>query len=115
MRPPPGTTLGGQGMATKKKTEETEVMETVAEETVAAPAGPDDLVEVMLFKDSGKYKDDVFVAVNGVGCLIKRGEPVKIKRKFAEVLQNSMKQDQSTAELIEYEANRFREAEKQLI
>ena len=112
MRPPPGTTLGGQGMATKKKTEETDVMETVE---TAAPAGPDDLVEVMLFKDSGKYKDDVFVAVNGVGCLIKRGEPVKIKRKFAEVLQNSMKQDQSTAELIEYEANRFREAEKQLI
>ena len=97
-------------MATKKKIEETEAVE----ETVAA-VSPDDLVEVMLFKDSGKYKDDVFVAVNGVGCLIKRGEPVKIKRKFAEVLQNSMKQDQSTAELIEYEANRFREAEKQLM
>lgn len=97
-------------MATKKKIEETEAVD----ETAAVPS-PDDLVEVMLFKDSGKYKDDVFVAVNGVGCLIKRGEPVKIKRKFAEVLQNSMKQDQSTAELIEYEANRFREAEKQLM
>ena len=52
-----------------------------------------ELVEVKLFKDNNKYKDDVFVSVNGDNCLIKRGERVKIKRKFAEVLEQSDIQD----------------------
>lgn len=61
----------------------------------------DELVEVKLFKDNSKYKDDVFVSVNGDNCLIKRGERVKIKRKFAEVLEQSDMQDAHTARLIE--------------
>ena len=60
-----------------------------------------ELVEVKLFKDNNKYKDDVFVSVNGENCLIKRGERVKIKRKFAEVLEQSDMQDAQTARLIE--------------
>ena len=60
-----------------------------------------ELVEVKLFKDNSKYKDDVFVSVNGDNCLIKRGERVKIKRKFAEVLEQSDMQDAQTARLIE--------------
>ena len=58
-------------------------------------------VEVKLFKDNGKYKDDVFVAVNGENCVIKRGERVQIKRKFAEVLDHSEHQDYETSLLIE--------------
>lgn len=69
----------------------------------------DELVEIMLFKDNERYKDDVFVAVNGETCQVKRGVPVKIKRKFAEVIQNSMKQDAETAQLIERESGRFRQ------
>ena len=66
-------------------------------------------VEIQLFKDSGKYKDDVYVAVNGQNCLIQRGKPVKVKRKFAEVLRQSLEQDNETADMIrelesEYEA-----------
>ena len=57
-------------------------------------------VEIQLFKDSGKYKDDVYVAVNGENCLIQRGKPVKVKRKFAEVLRQSMEQDNETADMI---------------
>lgn len=60
-----------------------------------------ELVEVKLFKDNNRYKDDVFVSVNGENCLIKRGERVKIKRKFAEVLEQSDMQDAQTARLIE--------------
>ena len=60
-----------------------------------------ELVEVKLFKDNNKYKDDVFVSVNGDNCLIKRGERVKIKRKFAEVLDQSDMQDYQTSKLIE--------------
>lgn len=36
---------------------------------------------------------DIFVAVNGESILIKRGEPVKIKRKFLEVIQNAEAQN----------------------
>ena len=70
----------------------------------------EELVDVMLFKDNGKYKDDVFVCVNGENCVVQRGKPVKIKRKFAEVLRQSMEQDASTAQLIERESRSFQQA-----
>ena len=57
-------------------------------------------VEIQLFKDGGKYKDDVYVAVNGQNCLIQRGKPVKVKRKFAEALRLSLEQDNETADMI---------------
>lgn len=58
-------------------------------------------VEIELFKDSKDYKDDVFVAVNGNSVVIKRGEKVKIDKKYAEALENSIKQDKSTAKLMD--------------
>ena len=61
----------------------------------------EELVSVKLFKDTGKYKDDVFVGCNGEAIAIKRGERVKIKRKFAEILDNSEHQDYETAQMIE--------------
>ena len=70
----------------------------------------EELVEIKLFKDNGKYKDDVFVSVNGETIAIKRGERVKIKRKFAEVLENSDHQDQETARLIEEKSSEGRKA-----
>lgn len=70
-------------------------------------ASGEEYVEVKLFKDNGKYKDPVFVAVNGENCVIQRGERVKIKRKFAEVLDNSDRQDYETAKLIEQKSKEF--------
>jgi hypothetical protein len=67
----------------------------------------DELVNIHLFKDNGKYKDDVFVAVNGQRVLIKRGETVQLKKKFADVLEQSMRQDQATASLIERESSSY--------
>jgi len=64
-------------------------------------------ISVKLFKDNDRYKDDVYVAVNGQNCVIKRGEWVKIKRKFALVLDASEIQDMKTAEFIEREQRRF--------
>ena len=46
-------------------------------------------VEIRLFKDGDKYKDDVLVGINGYMCRVKRGVPVKIKRRFAEVIAQS--------------------------
>ena len=71
----------------------------------------EELVAVKLFRDNDHYRDDVYVAVNGHNCVIKRGEWVKIKRKFAMVLDASEIQDMKTAEMLEAEQNRFREAE----
>ena len=65
------------------------------------------LVSIRLFKDNDKYKDDVFVAVNGERVQIRRGETVLIKKKFADVLEQSMKQDVATANMIERESSDF--------
>ena len=67
-------------------------------------------ISVKLFKDNDRYKDDVYVAVNGQNCIIKRGEWVKVKRKFALVLDASEIQDMKTAEFIEREQRRFAES-----
>lgn len=61
----------------------------------------EEYVQVQLFKDGKDYKDDVFVSVNGENCVIKRGHPVKIKRKFALVLEQSQAQDVRAAEYAE--------------
>lgn len=75
--------------------------EAKAKKAAEHAAYMEEYVEVKLFKDNDKYKDDVFVAVNGENCVIKRGERVKIKRKFAEVLDHSEHQDYETSKLIE--------------
>ena len=75
--------------------------EEKAKKAAELEAYMNEYVEVKLFKDNDKYRDDVFVAVNGENCVIKRGERVKIKRKFAEVLDHSEHQDYETSKLIE--------------
>lgn len=62
---------------------------------------PDELVSVRMIKDNGKYKDDVFVAVNGESIQIQRGKTVSIKRKFADVLENSEIQAVTAAQIME--------------
>lgn len=69
-------------------------------------------ISVKLFKDNDRYRDDVYVAVNGQNCIIKRGEWVKVKRKFALVLDSSEIQDMRTAEFIEREQKRFASSER---
>jgi len=71
------------------------------------PYDPNEQVTIRLFKDNDRYKDDVFVCVNGDACLIKRGETVSVKRKFADVLEQSMAQDNKTADLMDARAADF--------
>ena len=68
-------------------------------------------VKVKLFRDNNKYKDDVYVSVNGENCVIKRGIEVEIKRKFAAVLDSSDLQDYETSMLIEKKSNEFAKSE----
>ena len=78
----------------------------------SAEAYLNEYVAVKLFRDNDRYKDDVYVAINGKNCVIKRGEWVRIKRKFALVLDQSEIQDMQTAEMLEAEQSRFRAAEE---
>jgi hypothetical protein len=64
-------------------------------------------ISLKLFRDNDRYRDDVYVAVNGQNCIIKRGEWVRIKRKFALVLDASEIQDMKTGEFMEREQARF--------
>ena len=90
-----------------KKATEPHAEGMTAEERAAHKAYMNELVEIKLFKDTGKYKDDVFVSCNGETVAIRRGERVKIKRKFAEILDNSEHQDYETAQLIEQKTGEF--------
>lgn len=92
--------------------------QAVAAAKAASPAPAskkgDELVSIQLFKDNDKYKDDVFVAVNGERVQIKRGERVQIKRKFADVLEQSMRQDTATANMIERQSAEYEAKAKSL-
>ena len=73
--------------------------------TQAAKSAPkhdegEEYVEVELFRDNGRYKDDVLVCVNGESCQIQRGVRTKIKRKFYWAIQNQMRQDKATSIML---------------
>ena len=57
-------------------------------------------VRIKLFKDNSRYKEDVFVSVNGVNFKIRRGVEVEVPPEVAEVLEHSQMQDERTAARI---------------
>lgn len=67
----------------------------------------DDLVEFEAFYDGDKYKDDIFVCINGKPMQIKRGVKVKIPRAVAKVLTQSIESDKQTAKMMDSLANEF--------
>lgn len=73
---------------------------------------PNELIEFEAFYDDDRYKDDIFVAVNGRRYQIKRGVKVKIPRFIYEVIMNSIEQDKATADLMERESSRYTESLK---
>ena len=73
---------------------------TRAELIAAEKKRMEEYVTFELFKDDDKYKDDVYVSVNGSNCVIQRGVPVRIKRKFAMELAKSQQEDMRTAARI---------------
>lgn len=99
-------------LAEAKAAVEPKVNGMTADERAAHEAYMNELVPIKLFKDNGKYKDDVFVSCNGETIAIKRGELVYIKRKHAEILDNSEHQDYETAMLIEKKTAEFEAAAK---
>ena len=98
-------------MATNKDVKETMEAPQAAEVKVA---DPNELVEIYLFEDGDRYKDDVFVAVNGKTFQIKRGENVKVPRYVKEVLDNSMTQDKAAAKYMKMKQDAYETDAKKL-
>ena len=84
---------------TNVNTEATVDNEAVQAQVITDPG--EELVTIQLFKDNGRYKDDLYVCVNGERLLIQRGKPVQVKRKFAEVIESSMRQDQLAGAMMQ--------------
>lgn len=68
---------------------------------------PMETVTVRLFKDNSKYKDPVFVGINGKNYLIERGKEVEVPRCVSEVLKNSLAQDDFANAVIAETSARF--------
>lgn len=83
------------------------------EATKAMNAAGEEYVTVKLFKDNTRYVDDVYVGVNGENCRIPRGIPVKIKKKFWDVLELSDMQDAKTAQMMDEKVNEFERESKE--
>lgn len=56
--------------------------------------------KLMLFKDNDKYRDDLFVCVNGRSYLIQRGVEVEVPWFVAEVIKNAMKAESEAMERL---------------
>lgn len=100
----------------RRASEEEQVLaeQTMAEEqsqeteSCTGATEPDE-VEVELFKDNGRYRDDVVVGVNGKLYVIKRGVRVKVPRAVKEILDHSREQDTQTALMMDSLENRYQE------
>lgn len=69
----------------------------------------EDYVEIMVPR-SEKNPGPVFIGVNGENVLVKRGEYVKVKRKFAEALKLSFQQDNAAADYQDMLVREYKEA-----
>nr|DAJ76683.1 MAG TPA: hypothetical protein [Caudoviricetes sp.] len=98
----------------------TEAVENTADEEVAENTASvsddylEELVEIMLFKDSDKYSDDLVVTLNGKNYQIKRGVKVMVPRKVQLVIEDSMKQAGLAADYEEEAQQQYKELENRL-
>ena len=66
----------------------------------------DKTVKIKLFKDNDRYKDDLFVGLNGRRYNIKRGVEVEVPGCVAEIIRVSEKQQRKTEALIDEMSSR---------
>ena len=86
-------------MATSKEKTEKETVENTAAETVEESMGKYVRIRLPLTRDQ---KEDMYVGLNGVGYLIKRGQEVDVPAGVAEIIQRS---EEMLAQALEYEAS----------
>ena len=86
---------------TKKEAPQQETVIQAQTQEAAQKNPLEELVTIRLFKDNERYRDDVFVSVNGRTFQIKRGVEVQVPRYVQEVLENSMSQDLVAAAMVD--------------
>lgn len=86
---------------TKKEAPQQEAAIQAQTQEAAGKNPLEELVTIRLFKDNERYRDDVFVSVNGRTFQIKRGVEVQVPRYVQEVLENSMSQDMVAAAMVD--------------
>ena len=64
-------------------------------------------VRIKLYKDRGKYSQDVLVIVNGMSYLIQRGVEVEVPYEVAEVLKNSDDLRAQTVDMMDDMSSEF--------
>ena len=104
-----------EAVETMTDEEVTEAVENTADEEATENTAPvsddylEELVEIMLFKDSDKYSDDLVVTLNGKNYQIKRGVKVMVPRKVQLVIEDSMKQAGLAADYEEEAQQQYKE------
>lgn len=94
-----------------KQVEEGEIKRKEAEKKAEADAAKSEMnmkqimdaekrVKLTLFKDNDKYKDPVFVAINGMSYMIERGVEVEVPECVAEAIKLSLTQDTKASEKL---------------
>ena len=96
-KPKANTTPEVEEVVAEAKAEATPEVEEVVDPIAAHEAFMREEVEIELFYDGDKYKDDVIVGVNGKTWQIQRGVKVTVPRYVAKVIQNSLEQDKASA------------------
>lgn len=84
-------------METSKEKTVKETVENTAAETVEESRGKYVRIRLPLTRDQ---KEDMYVGLNGVGYLIKRGQEVDVPAGVAEIIQRS---EEMLAQALEYE------------
>lgn len=93
-----------------------DVVNASTTENVLPADDPKRPVSIQLFKDGGKYKDDLYIGINNKSWQIQRGVPVTVPFYVAQAIQESMTQDAATAKMIEIKELEFqRLADKGLL
>ena len=79
---------------------------TRAQRIAREKARNEELVTVKLVKTGDKNKDSHYIAVNGKNILLKAGVAVRIPRKYALVIEESIRQQELVMERIEQESDK---------
>lgn len=101
-------------MATKKTANPETDVEAVEKTAVEAESFDihkylNEKVEVELFKDNERYKDDFFIGINGKTWQIQRGVRVSVPRYVALAIDDTLKQRKEADRIKTYYSSRDRE------
>lgn len=80
----------------------------------AAGNDPKRRVKIKLFKDNNRYKEDLFVRVNGYTAMIPRGKEVEVPYFVAKHIEEMTQQDASTAAMVEGLVTEYQKKSKEV-